>query len=600
MMRTPCPLLTGAGAADTVVGAYRERIPLEASALRTCRPRGWIVVSSLFAALCVPASSTADQGGLVGWVESSRGVPIAGAVVSIFGKGIRGGNLVTLSDSQGQFVLPALPPGSYTLRAIGTGHEPSPAQHVTVLPNRDALFTVSLTPVGEKPAPAEETAEQRSLREWLWLMRHKSRSVLETESAEAAVREPEAGPPAPSLQAPRTLPTLPTVGPVDGTVELVASSDTASLAQAAVPGPSGLGALRLSGRLADGVRWSLGGLVAESEGRAWRMAAEFVLEPGGGHEVKAGAGYGAVDSRTILTDGLPQPERTTGSLFAQDTWRIGPRVTALAGGRYTYLGYLPDAHHGDAIVAIELSAAAGTVLRGSISARSLAPGGDLLTLSTVAATPAMSWARFDAAIRPSRTARGEVGFEHRGGAGRFGMQLFQETTRDVMLTTFAGSSPFVRNAGDAAARGFGVSVGGHVGRVVEGSVTYSYGRGTHVAPFMPGAGAAVTTADFHDLAARLSAMIDATDTRLTALWRVNTLADRRTAGVIGQVQSTATRFDVQLTQGLPFLEPLTRADWELLLAVRNMFYEASQGGLLDELAVQDPPTRVVGGVAVRF
>jgi hypothetical protein len=64
--------------------------------------------------------------------------------------------------------------------------------------------------------------------------------------------------------------------------------------------------------------------------------------------------------------------------------------------------------------------------------------------------------------------------------------------------------------------------------------------------------------------------------------------------------STATRFDVQLTQGLPFLAPLTRADWELLVAVRNMFYEASQVGFLDELAVQDPPTRVVGGIAVRF
>ena len=64
--------------------------------------------------------------------------------------------------------------------------------------------------------------------------------------------------------------------------------------------------------------------------------------------------------------------------------------------------------------------------------------------------------------------------------------------------------------------------------------------------------------------------------------------------------ATSTRFDVQLTQGLPFLAPLTRADWELLLAVRNMFYEASQAGFLDELAVQDPPTRVVGGISVKF
>jgi len=569
--------------------------------LSCCRPRGWVVVSSLLAALCAPAA--ADDGGLVGWVESSRGVPISGAVVSIFGKGIRGGNLITLSDSQGQFVLPSLPPGSYTLRAVGTGHEPSAAQHVTVLPNRDSLYTLSLTPVGEKPQPAAlESTEARSLREWLWLMRHKQRSVLETETAGAAAAAPKEGPPAPTLSTPTAaskLPTLPAVGPVDGTVELVATSDTAALNPATLAAPGGVGALRLSGRLADGVTWSLGGLVAENEGRAWRMAAEFVLEPGGSHEVKAGAGYGAGDTSTLVAaDGLAQPARAVGALFAQDTWRVSDRLTATAGGRYTYIGFLPDAHHGDAIVAIELMGTPGTALHGSISARSLVPGGDLFTLSTVAASPAITWARFGEGLRPSRTAHGELGVEHRSGAGQFGAHVFQETTRDVLLTTFAGSTPFVRNAGEASARGFGVSVGGHIGTLVDGSLTYSFGRGQHVGAFVPGAGAGAT--DFHDLVARLTAMIDCTDTRLTALWRVNTMADARSAAPGASTPKTATRFDVQLTQGLPFLEPLTRADWELLVAVRNMFYEASQGGFLDELAVQDPPTRVVGGVAVRF
>jgi hypothetical protein len=51
---------------------------------------------------------------------------------------------------------------------------------------------------------------------------------------------------------------------------------------------------------------------------------------------------------------------------------------------------------------------------------------------------------------------------------------------------------------------------------------------------------------------------------------------------------------------LPFLQPLTRADSEDLVAVRNMFYEASQGGFQAEFAVQAPPTRVVGGISVRF
>ena len=89
---------------------------------------------------------------------------------------------------------------------------------------------------------------------------------------------------------------------------------------------------------------------------------------------------------------------------------------------------------------------------------------------------------------------------------------------------------------------------------------------------------------------------------MAALCRLNALSDSSlSASAAGpRASSTSTRFDVQLTQGLPFLAPLTRADWELLLAVRNMFYEASQAGFLDELAVQDPPTRVVGGISVRF
>ena len=62
----------------------------------------------------------------------------------------------------------------------------------------------------------------------------------------------------------------------------------------------------------------------------------------------------------------------------------------------------------------------------------------------------------------------------------------------------------------------------------------------------------------------------------------------------------SARFDVQLRQGLPFLGSLTRADWEFLLAVRNLFYETTEGATLDEVAVLNPPKRVLGGISVRF
>jgi hypothetical protein len=526
---------------------------------------------------------------------------VAGAVVSIFGKGIRGGSLIALADAQGQFVLPSLPAGSYTLRAIGSGHQPSAAQLVTVLPNRDALFTLSLTPVGGKPAAEESGPEAASEgeREWRWLVRHKRRSVLETAGHDTASEE---GAPAQSLPA---APHLAALAPLAGSMELAAMAGSGSPADAAGGGlPGGVGSLRLRGQLADGIRWSLGGLVAESEGRAWRTAAEFVLEPGGGHEVEVGAGYGAGDQRPTQAGILPEPDRAVGAVFLRDRWQLGDRLTATTGARYTYVGFLPDSHHADAVVQIELRGDRQTLVRGSVAARTLTPGGDLLTLSTVAASPASTWARLEDGLRPARTLRYELGVDRALGSAHLGAHVFDERTRDVLLTTFDGSAPFVRNAGSVGARGFGLSLGRRFGSIANGSVTYTFGRGRHSGTSPFATDVPVTSfdeAEFHDLVARLETVIDWSDTRVAALCRLSALSDDRGPATAGATRtSNAARFDFQLTQGLPFLQPLTRADWEVLVAVRNMFYEASQGGFLDELAVQDPPTRVVGGISVRF
>ena len=60
------------------------------------------------------------------------------------------------------------------------------------------------------------------------------------------------------------------------------------------------------------------------------------------------------------------------------------------------------------------------------------------------------------------------------------------------------------------------------------------------------------------------------------------------------------RFDVQVTQALPFLN-FTNAQWEMLFGIRNMFRElAPDASVYDELLVLRPPKRVVGGLTVRF
>lgn len=568
---------------------------------------GWAVV--VVPTILAPATRAEEGGGLVGWVESTRGAPVAGALVSIFGKGIHGGSVLAFSDSQGQFVLPVLPAGSYTLRAIGTGHLPSAVQHITVLPNRDALYTVSLTPVGEKASAAvatpaaEDQAQDDSLQEWRWLMRHRRRSILETAEHQATSGTQA---PKPTLTTP-TSPAYASLGPVAGRVELVATSlGPGDLSTPSGP-PGRLGALHLQGELTEGVRWSLGGLVAESQSQAWRTAAEFVIDPGGGHEIQAGAGYGAGDPRSLLAvEGTPTPVRTVGAVFVRDRWRASERLTTTVGARYTYLGFLPDSHHADAVVQVELRGDAHTVVRGSVATRTLAPGGDLLTLSTVAASPALTWARFEEGLRPARNVRCEVGVDRSFRAGHLGAFAFEEDAQDLLLTTFAddGRTPLIRNAGQAVARGLGFSVGGRLGSAVSGSVSYTFGHGSHPswpAPGPEGLPAGFNEAEFHDLVARLDTFLGWTDTRVSASYRFNAMSDTEAVGRgLPRGIVTNARFDVQVTQGLPFLQPLTRADWELLLAVRNMFYEASDVGFLDELAVQDPPTRVVGGISVRF
>ncbi len=567
--------------------------------MSSCRRTGWAVLATVMSAPAVCAAG--DDGGVVGWVESSRGVPVAGAVVSIFGKGIQGGSLITLADAQGQFVLPSLPAGSYTLRAIGSGHEASAAQHVTVLPNRDALFTLSLTPVGTKDDESASAGPTEGEREWRWLVRHKRRSVLETVGYEPS-KDEKGTAVVSSLPASAALADL---GPLAGSMEIAATAGSSAPADAAGNGlPGGVGSLKLEGQLADGVHWSLGGLLAEAEGRAWRTAAEFVIEPGGGHELDVGAGYGAGDQGPAHVGVLAEPDRVTGAVFLRDRWAISDRLTATTGARYTYIGFLPDSHHADAVVQVELRGDRSTLVRGSVATRTLTPGGDLLTLSTVAASPAITWARLDEGLRPARSLRYELGVDRALGASRLGAYVFDETTRDVLLTTFDGTTPVIRNAGDAAARGFGLSVGHRFWGVANGSVTYTFGRG-HRSGAMPALTnvpvAPFDEVDFHDLVARLETVIDRSDTRVAALCRLSALADDRVRAAHAPARTTnAARFDLQLTQGLPFLQPLTRADWEILLAVRNMFYEASQSGFLDELAVQDPPTRVVGGISVRF
>jgi len=297
-------------------------------------------------------------------------------------------------------------------------------------------------------------------------------------------------------------------------------------------------------------------------------------------------------------------------MFVRSRIKVADNVTASLGGRYSYFGFLADPNHLDTMLAVEFKGAPGTVIRGSASSRTLAPGGDLLTLSTRDSSPLISYAALTDTLRASKTTSYELAVDRTVGPTTVGARAFYEGTADQLANVLDGypatRSLHMTNLGPLAARGVGFTVGHHFGDAVSGSVTYTYGQarrgglglGDGRLGMQP-LSASFGQASFHDLEAQLETFIDLTDTRLQAFYRINAM-NPESDGPGGNNGFANTRFDIQLTQGLPFLQPLTRADWQVLVAFRNLFYERGEGGVIDELVVLHPPKRVVGGIAVRF
>jgi len=570
---------------------------MSATAVRSASTisRGAAILAVVLSASVARAESPA--GGLLRFVEDAQGSPLSGAMISLFGRGIGGAGLVTMSDSTGRFSLPSLPPGSYTVRALREGHTPAPARRILVLPNQDSTFTISMTPIGETPGrDAKEAAKESdaATRDLQWLIRHKRRSALEDRTNGASDAGPERASEAPSSGLLASL--LPDLA---GTLQVVANpmgtdvSDDAEL--------SGWSMVKLNGRIADSGHWSLGGIVAERESATWRMAGEFVFEPGGGHQVEVSTGYGTRALRPLIGTDPTRLDRGVGAVSFQDRWQISDRVAATFGGRYSYAGFLRESNHLDRMFAVEFRSDENVRLKGMARSRTLLPGGDVLTVSSISAAPAVAFSMLDEGLRAERVLHYEVGFDQQFGDFTVEGNAFYETIHDQLVNGFTPASGLphsliVSNGGWMGTRAMGLKVTRRFGEVVQGSMTYTYGHSWRPEAVAANPILAFHEGDFHDVAARIETMIQGTDTRVVAFCRVNRLASSE----LHQGAMTNTRFDLQLSQGLPFLGAITRADWDVLVAVRNLFYEASEGGLLDEMAVAHPPKRVLGGISVRF
>jgi hypothetical protein len=111
-------------------------------------------------------------------------------------------------------------------------------------------------------------------------------------------------------------------------------------------------------------------------------------------------------------------------------------------------------------------------------------------------------------------------------------------------------------------------------------------------------GRAGATERLHDITTQVETEIPGTATRVFVVYKINTGFARALNDSIRPALDT--RFDVQVSQRLPFLD-FTSAQWQVLFAVRNLFREAgNESSVYDELLVVRPSKRIVGGLVVRF
>lgn len=555
---------------------------------------------------------------LSGIVNDEKGRPLEGAIVSIFGRDLEQGARTAFTDDEGRFEVSGLPPGDYRLRAYLAGFLPSSYARVIVQEGVSRISSIFMSLASlESLSGSGDEGEPRSFAELRWLFQHGDRNVLKEEERLAPVTAADI-----TLTAPESPEGFDPQFAVSGEFGVRAATYDQGLSE--FPGAgAGLDAQLAYARLfipANGdAHWLVSAQVLESALSSWAGRAEFVSSGVAGHRLTTGVKYGNYlygDLRDFRPPEAALQYRQTGrrstewfgSAYAEDEFLLGP-ATVRAGLAYEYYDYLETPGYASPKLSIAYPVGSGErlVVRGLIDYRIQAPGGeDIGLLSRVAYADVYGPTRQPRSfLNAERTGRMQLGFEHHVADGaRLGVRVFQERASNQLLRVYFqnGVAPghfSLSNDGDYTTKGLGLTYVQSFGPI-HGTVGYSYGKTEAV----PGPLVAVPVDaddDIHDVTTSVATSIDRTRTRVQAAYRIirHPSLDAGRAG-FGSGSSVDSRFNVQVFQLLPFVG-WNETRWELMVAVRNLFYEdLESASMLDEIAVIDAPRRVLGGVAVRF
>jgi hypothetical protein len=610
-----------------------------------------------FAASSFVEGVVADERGtpLAGAMVSALGATSAAAVTDrrgVFTLGLPPGHYVLRAHLAGfvpsrrQFVdLGATSPARYaiTLQRAASANASSPAAPtppaLRTPPPPARVLAAGLAPVvpGFDPlsldpfAIPDVSAKNPDDRgETVWRIRHLPRSILKDTTDRASTAPPRSGGPAGSkppsgsgvgltraLGAPaRILNDLPLTGQVnlmtsgsfDG-VPGLSSSDSAVRGTAffAIAGPA----------------WSYGDWTARvmTQGTpgSWFISGGFRNRAPSRNLYSVGLAYSSqrLASTTPAAHGLlgqTEPgDRTAGLLYGTGRFTVAPRLVVDYGARLAWYDYMRGSGLISPSVVVTVVPIRRFRIRVGASQRQLAPGAEEFLEPFAAGfwvPPERTFVAYSPMV-PERTTQFDAAIEHDLTPGlSLALRSFYQNTTNQQMVLFGDamvSQPGhygVADAGDVMTHGWSLGVTHHLFSRLRGSMSYELteARWWRTVPgqdlLVLGFGPRPSREHLHGLATSLETDLPLTDTHVYVAYRLNTGFTRREGETAGT--GFDSRFDVQFSQRLPFLD-FTSAQWQVLLVVKNVFRDAARdSSAYDELLVVKPPTRILGGFVVRF
>ena len=583
---------------------------------------------------------------LRGIVLDVQGRPLAGAVASALGST----TAYAVSDADGRFLFETLPYGPYLLRVHLQGYVPAPSRLIQV--NRDMppvasiiltrradsddpvpVLTAGVGPV-DAPAGAEgPDGETHDHGEVAWRLRHLKRSVLkdaasgliDVAGASGSFLDDSLDGLGRAVGSPARLATSLLAGvPWNGHFDLLTSTsfDRPQDLFSMKTMPRGMAYLALEAPTAGG-QWAVRGAMTQGDLSSWIVAGSYRRQPAA-HRYEAGLSYGMqsyLGGNATALAAVPEGDRNVGVVYGYDEWTISPRLTVNYGAKYARYDYLAE----QALVSPKASVTLTPVvddtfrIRAAVSRRVSAPGAEEFVPPSTGL-----WLPPERTFSPLASARGfvpqemehaEVAAEREWAGGLVtGVRAFRQTVDDQIITLFGVVVPgtassslghyYVASAGDVDAMGWGASVSRTLPARVRAAVDYTSTQTTWMRPSPDAAALALVAMSIlrhraeriHDLTTSIESRLPVTETRVFAVYKINSQLADAEAGAPG----LGSRFDVQVNQSLPFLN-FSGGQWEMLVAVRSLFRDdLLDASVYDELLVMRSPKRVVGGVTVRF